>query len=530
MAGEITKKELSKTLSNDIMFKSDNNETLTSIKNDTEEIKSSLDEKTNTIQNSISDLSTDINEHMSAFTSERAAKIDNLDTTISSRAPASTALSKTVWTDTRAGSIDTIKTNTSKIDANVSSRAPASTALSNATWTDDRAENLDNLDTTISSRAPASTALSNATWTNTRASHIDTIKTNTDKIDGIKSTIGSTGDTNGSNTGGSIMGKLNKVINNTTNVNTINSNVNNVNTKVSSIQTTIGDADDTGGSTTDGSVMGKLNKAISNTNSIGTINTNINTIDNNIDTINTKTTNIETKIGATADTGGSSTTGSLMSKINKLLSDLSSHISLFNSTRASKIDKIDANISSRAPANTALSTSIWTSARASAIDTIKTNTNDIISSLVKLDINDSIQNKTISNHGAYSWSKNIDNTDIILDKFIAPITGIYKFEMDYIWNLSNSNADGSYTISRYWDKSDITHTYSIYKSVSVGSDFNGDTNYKTEIFSFPKRAEIQKRYEGEFYCKKGDPVIICIDNITYFSSESDKILSFSIKY
>lgn len=43
----------------------------------------------------------------------------------------------------------------SYLDTTVSSRAPASTAVSNATWTNARATKLDNLDTTISSRAAA---------------------------------------------------------------------------------------------------------------------------------------------------------------------------------------------------------------------------------------------------------------------------------------------------------------------------------------------------------------------------------------
>ena len=65
----------------------------------------------------------------------RAVKIDNLDTTISSRAPSSTALSTSVWTNTRAGYLDT----------SISSRAPASTALSTSVWTNARAAKLDQI-------------------------------------------------------------------------------------------------------------------------------------------------------------------------------------------------------------------------------------------------------------------------------------------------------------------------------------------------------------------------------------------------
>jgi hypothetical protein len=50
------------------------------------------------------------------YTSARAAKLDNLDATVSSRAPSSTALSNSVWTDTKAGYIDVA----------ISSRAPES--------------------------------------------------------------------------------------------------------------------------------------------------------------------------------------------------------------------------------------------------------------------------------------------------------------------------------------------------------------------------------------------------------------------
>lgn len=70
------------------------------------------------------------------------------------------------WTGTRAAKLD-------NIDTTISSRAPSNTALSTATWTNARAGKLDNLDALISSRAPASTALSTATWTNTKAGYLD---------------------------------------------------------------------------------------------------------------------------------------------------------------------------------------------------------------------------------------------------------------------------------------------------------------------------------------------------------------------
>lgn len=110
------------------------------------------------------------------LTSGRASNLDNLDATISSRAPAATALSTAQWTNTRAANLD-------NLDASVSSRS-TQTSVNNVQTdvttlltrlTSGRATNLDNLDATISSRAPAATALSTAQWTNLRAANLDNL-------------------------------------------------------------------------------------------------------------------------------------------------------------------------------------------------------------------------------------------------------------------------------------------------------------------------------------------------------------------
>lgn len=121
------------------------------------------------------------------------AKADHLDADVSTRAPASTALVNTTWTDARATKLDTVLTNVtwtdaraaqldliaptdvSNLDVAVSTRAPAATALSTTDWTTARAGKLDNVDASISSRAPSSSALSTSTWTNARAAKLDLI-------------------------------------------------------------------------------------------------------------------------------------------------------------------------------------------------------------------------------------------------------------------------------------------------------------------------------------------------------------------
>jgi len=102
------------------------------------------------------------------YTPARAAKLDNLDATVSSRAPGATALSTVQWTNSRATTLD-------NLDVTVGSRAPADTALLNSDYTPSRAANLDNLNATVSSRAPAATALSIVQWTNGRAALLDNL-------------------------------------------------------------------------------------------------------------------------------------------------------------------------------------------------------------------------------------------------------------------------------------------------------------------------------------------------------------------
>ena len=54
-----------------------------------------------------------IEDHVAIWTT---AKAGNLDTTVSSRAPASTALSTAQWTNTRAGYLDNINTKANNLD------------------------------------------------------------------------------------------------------------------------------------------------------------------------------------------------------------------------------------------------------------------------------------------------------------------------------------------------------------------------------------------------------------------------------
>ena len=65
-------------------------------------------------------------------------------------------------------------------------------------------------------------------------------------------------------------------------------------------------------------------------------------------------------------------------KLKTVIDHLTTHLS---STRAAKIDQLDAAISSRAAASTALSTATWTSARAGYLDQINTGLTKVVKSI-----------------------------------------------------------------------------------------------------------------------------------------------------
>ncbi len=74
---------------------------------------------------------------------------------------------------------------------------------------------------------------------------------------------------------------------------------------------------------------------------------------------------VDEKIGNAGDTGGSTTAGSVFAKMNAVLQKF---VAVWTDGRAAKLDNLDAAVSSRAAANTALSNGVWTNARAGLLD------------------------------------------------------------------------------------------------------------------------------------------------------------------
>ena len=58
-----------------------------------------------------------LSDHMVSWTGDRAVKVDYLDTTVGSRAPANTALSTAQWTNARAGYLDKLNNSSYGLEA-----------------------------------------------------------------------------------------------------------------------------------------------------------------------------------------------------------------------------------------------------------------------------------------------------------------------------------------------------------------------------------------------------------------------------
>lgn len=147
-------------------------------------------------------------------------------------------------------------------------------------------------------------------------------------LDDMKALIGQVGNTGGTSTTGTIMAKLNKLLTDWTTtragkIDTIHTNASNLNTRLTSTRAgyldklaNLGAANDTGGTSTTGTAMAKMNKLLT-------------------DFTTTRAGYLDklANLGATGDTGGSATAGTIMAKLNKLLTD-------YTSTRAGYLDKL----------------------------------------------------------------------------------------------------------------------------------------------------------------------------------------------
>lgn len=382
-----------------LLVKTDLDATVSS-RNSTAHFDTILGTPVTSVSADIASVKTDTTTLTGRLTAGRATNLDNLDATVSSRAPASTALSTAQWTNTRAGNLDNLDATVSSratnagaasavweeivtghntgssfgllvktdLDAAVSSRAPASTALSTAQWTNTRAGNLDNLDATISSRAPAATALSTTQWTNTRATNLDNLDTTVSSRATNAGAASAVWEelTAGHSTSGSF-GLLVK-----TDLDATISSRATAATAAASVWDELTASHSTAGSfgllvktdlDTTISSRAPASTALSTAQWTNTRAGNLDNLDTTVSSRNS-TAHFDTILGTPVS--------SVSTDIASVKTDTTTLTGRLTAGRATNLDNLDATISSRAPAATALSTAQWTNTRAGNLDNLDT--------------------------------------------------------------------------------------------------------------------------------------------------------------
>lgn len=118
-------------------------------------------------------------------------------------------------------------------------------------------------------------------------------------LDEVKGKIGSTADTGGSSTAGSVFGKLNYL------VSQLSSYLATIYSWINTLMGKVGNTNDSEGTATTGTVMGKLNYLVARMGSVYSW-----------------ANNIFSRVGATTDTGGTTTAGTVMAKENAILAEV----------------------------------------------------------------------------------------------------------------------------------------------------------------------------------------------------------------
>lgn len=179
---------------------------------------------------------------------------------------------------------------------------------------------------------------------------LETIKAQTENIsisgfDDIDAKIGNSNDSQASETGGSVMGKLNLLIK----TGGSGGSGGGGEIQVQSIVDNIGATTDTDGTATAGTIFAKENTVIENTETIktsvnalttkvdttstttntiktdiGSMQTKVETTNTNVNSVKNEVTALSTKVGTTSDSGGTVSSGTLMGKVNALLQNSAS--------------------------------------------------------------------------------------------------------------------------------------------------------------------------------------------------------------
>lgn len=90
--------------------------------------------------------------------------------------------------------------------------------------------------------------------------------------------------------------------------------------------------------------MAQVSFDVAREQSVTAVNENVNAVKTTVGTINTNVSTINAntaKIGAVGDTGGSASAGTMMAKLNKLITDIGNFVANWTAGRAAKLDSLD---------------------------------------------------------------------------------------------------------------------------------------------------------------------------------------------
>lgn len=179
-------------------------------------------------------------------------------------------------------------------------------------------------------------------------------------------------------------------------------------------------------------------------------------------------TEVSNKVGATGDTGGSATAGTVMGKLNKLISDLTTHMGRWTATRAGYIDTINTNAAAAKTDAAAAKTNTATNNTGSSTGTLSQKLSYIISQLAsgtaKMGTVKSVQSGVVTLGGYSGAGGSVDINTVDPNKCLVILNGIY-------------GSSGLNTVSAYL--SSITAN-----KLTIGIDSNQSTKCSWQVIEF----------------------------------------------
>jgi hypothetical protein len=346
----------------------------------------------------IADTIGDVFSHLTTnLSATRSAKIDNLDVTLSTRATqTSVDTANTTINEISAKAGETTDKGGSATEGTVMAKLNAILTWFTNTWTSARASFLD---TNVSSRESEVDAAARYDALNSAINKTSTLNTNTSTV------IGTSEDT-GSEAGTSIWARLKYI---TTTVASI----------LAHLTTNLSAARSAKIDNLDATVSSRASST-----DLSNVNTNISTL--------------STKIGTTTDAAGSTTAGTIFAKLNAVLSYFTS---TWTNGRATKIDNIDATVSSRATQASvnALETEANALARYNALNSAISNVNTNAARGVVKSVQRGVTTGVI---GGSAENFTINLSQVVASKCLVNIYGIpYYYESSaglYVVALSNT--------------------------------------------------------------------------------------------